>query len=107
MHLVAKSGEAAASMLSKQIEGSSPAGDRSAYDPLMSANFSIWSNALRSFGLEMMAEDAPCPLCYKTEMESKCTDPECLKQTGDDWIGFAADEQLNFCRAQGWVSEPS
>jgi hypothetical protein len=69
----------------------------------MAANFAIWNNSLKTFGLGMMAEDAPCPLCLKTEIESKCTDPECNKQTGSDWIRFAADDQLNFARERGLV----
>lgn len=107
MHLVAKSGEAAAAIVTRQLAENPPLSDRSAYDPLMAANFAIWRQALSAFGLEMMAEDAPCPLCYKTKLESSCTDPDCSKQTGDQWIEFAAQDQLDFARAQGFVPAAS
>lgn len=107
MGMVAKDAKAAADIVKRQLAENPPTNDRTAYDPLMSANFAIWRQALSAFGLDMMAEDAPCPLCHKTQLESECTNPTCSKQTGDDWIRFAAEDQLSFCRAQGWVPQAS
>jgi hypothetical protein len=104
MALVAKNGEIACKQVSAQIHGDTSTHN---YDPLMSANFAIWNQALSSFGLSMMAEDAPCPLCLKTEIEANCTEPDCGKQTGDMWIEFAAEEQLAYCRNRGLVARPS
>jgi hypothetical protein len=102
LHLVAKSGEAASKQLAAQLSGGVSADN---YDPLMAANFAIWKQSLSSFGLGMMSEDAPCPLCFKTEIETSCSDPNCNKQTGEMWIEFAADEQLAYCREKGLVSQ--
>lgn len=100
MHLVAKNGAVAGQTIEHQLNGDQ---SNQNYDPLMAANFAIWTQALHSFGLEMMAPDAPCPLCYKTELESTCTDPNCGKQTGDMWVQFAADDQLAAARERGLV----
>jgi hypothetical protein len=103
-NLIAKNGEVAASQIAEQLTtGSTPTN----YDPLMAANMAIWSESLRAFGLSMMAEDAPCPLCEKTRIESICIDLNCSKQTGDDWIQFAAEDQLQYAIHMGYVPKPS
>lgn len=102
MHLVAKGGEEAVKQIDAQLSGDTSARN---YDPLMAANFAIWNQSLSSFGLGMMAPDAPCPLCHKTEIESVCTDPSCNKQSGHDWIRFAADDQLAYSRHHGLVPQ--
>jgi len=104
MKFVAKDGAHAAEILTKQLADNKA---ERPFEPLMAANFAIWQVSLQNFGLEMMAEDAPCPLCFKTELESTCTDPECHKQTGHDWIRFAADEQMEVARSRGLISQPN
>lgn len=102
-HLIAKDGKAAAQQIQAQLQGDQSATN---YDPLMAANFAIWSVSLHHFGLGIMAGDV-CPLCLKTEIEKDCTDPKCNKETGDDWVRFAAEGQLAYARSQGLVPEAS
>src|SRR5208337_525496 len=97
-HLVAGSGAKAAPIVTDELEGSD------AYDPLIAANFAIWNNALEAFGMSMMYEDAPCPLCLMDKHAAECNDPGCAKNSGMDWIGFAADGQLEVARNKGLVS---
>jgi hypothetical protein len=99
---ISKDGEVAASQIVNQLTAGVSVDN---YDPLMAANFAIWSQSLQSFGIGMMSEDAPCPLCYRTELEAHCVDPKCSKQTGDDWIQFAADDQLAAAIEKGLVSQ--
>jgi hypothetical protein len=77
------------------------------FDPLMAANFAIWNNALEAFGLNMMVEDAPCPLCLMDKHAAECTEPDCKKNSGLDWIEFAADGQLEVARQKGLLPEAS
>ncbi len=53
------------------------------------------------------AIDAPCPLCRKNELEANCTLPNCNKQTGDDWVQFATNDQLEEARQRGLIPLPS
>ncbi len=95
-HLVAGSG-ATAAVITGQLSGSDE------YDPLIAANFAIWNNALEAFGLSMMYEDAPCPLCLMDKHAAECVEPDCAKNSGMDWIRFAADGQLETARNKGLV----
>jgi hypothetical protein len=104
MQFVAKSGEKAAKQIVQQLEGDN---SNSTYDPLMAANFAIWSNALAAFGIGMMNADAPCPLCLMDDHKKTCTKPGCEAQGGDDWIRFAADGQLEEARERGLVPKAS
>lgn len=90
---VAGSGEKAAAQL-----------DDNSYDPLMAANFAIWNNALKAFGLSMMQEHSPCPLCIMDEHAVECQDAECPRDSGMDWIIFAADGQLELAKQKGLIS---
>lgn len=102
-YLVAASGEKAVAMLEARI--ADPKADfKDTYDPLMAANFAIWNNALEAFGLGVMAEDALCPLCLMDKHAAECAEPECAKNSGLDWIEFAADGQLEVARQKGLVS---
>jgi hypothetical protein len=64
------------------------------YDPLMNANFAIWSNALEAGGLYLMCGDKNgnpyCPICESEKHGG---------QPADWWITHAADEQLEKARA--------
>jgi hypothetical protein len=71
--------------------------EKQPYDPLLSANFAIWTNALRAGGLYMM-KDEYCPCC---ELEKNTT----LKAA--DWINPCCDYILADFRRKGWVPEPS
>jgi hypothetical protein len=102
MHLVAGSGEKAAGLVERQLQG-----DDTAYDPLMAANFAIWNNALKAFGIQMMSGDAPCPLCLMDDHKKTCTEPGCKAEGGDDWIRYAADGQLEVAKGKGLVANPS
>ena len=104
-HLVAKNGETAAQNAVASLQG---ADTKETFDPLMNANFAIWSNSIQCFGIEIMAENAPCPLCALDNHVKECTDEKCqFKQTGADWIGFAADGQLENAREKGLIGEPN
>lgn len=107
MHLVAKSGEEASKQVAAQLSGDTSLWN---YDPLMAANFAIWRQGLSSWGLALMSPDAPfggCVCCLKSDVESRCRDPICKKQTGEMWIEFAADDQLAFARAKGLLPKAS
>jgi hypothetical protein len=79
----------------------------STYDPLMAASFAIWDNALEAFGIEIMYADALCPLCLMDNHKKTCTEPGCEAQSGDDWIQFAADGQLEVARKMRLVPKAS
>jgi hypothetical protein len=104
MQFVAKSGEKAAKQIVKQLEGDNSS---STYDPLMAANFAIWNNALKAFGIEIMYADALCPLCLMDNHKKTCTEPGCKAQGGDDWIQFAADGQLEVACKMGLMPKAS
>ena len=101
---VAKNEEHAADNLMSQIRGTNT---KENYDPLMSATYMIWSNALESFGMGIIQSDAPCPLCLLDKHVKECTEATCNKQTGTDWIGFAADGQIEEARQLGLLGEPN
>jgi hypothetical protein len=102
-HLVAGNAEKATQMLLAQSDPT--ASFKDTFDPLLAANFSIWNNALEAFGLEMMAEGAPCPLCLMDDHAEKCTEPTCKKNSGSDWIEFAADGQLEVAQQKGLTAK--
>jgi hypothetical protein len=104
-HLVIGSPEKAVNVLAAQASDSQ--GFKDTYDPLMAANFAIWNNALEAFGLNMMVDDAPCPLCLMDDHAAECTEPDCKKNSGLDWIEFAADGQLEVARQKGLVPQAS
>lgn len=102
MQMVGKNGDTAAKMAMERANGDE---SRGSYDPLMAANFAIWSHVLQATGVKFMMDSAGCPLCEKTEMEKTCTDPMCKKESGDDWIRFAADDQLAYAREKGFIPQ--
>lgn len=105
MHLVATSGEKAINQVVTQLNGND---SNQTYDPLMSANFAIWGNALEVYGLAMMREDAPCPLCLIDKHLAECKESNCkFKDSASDWIRFASDAQLTAARERGLVPLPS
>lgn len=61
------------------------------FDPLMAANFAIWSNALDQGGLYLMQGDC-CPICESEKHGGP---------TAEWWIANAAQEQLNKARELG------
>lgn len=68
-----------------------------AFDPLLNANFAIWSNATRLGGLYMMTQKPDgyeyCPVCEWRAHLPEAVDP----------IVAAADEQLEKARSLGLV----
>jgi hypothetical protein len=103
--IIAKDGEHAAKNMAAQLQG----GDtKDNYDPLMSAVYAIWGNAIEAFGLDIMRPDAPCPLCVLDQHIKECTDEECgMKQSGSDWIGYAADGQIDAITQMGLLGKPN
>jgi hypothetical protein len=87
------------------VAATSGAGDT--FDPLMQASIMIMAQAIQSFGQEIMAEDAPCPLCALDYHAAHCTAPGCKNETGADWVRFAADEQLSNAKQMGLIGEPN
>lgn len=78
------------------------------YNPLMAANFAIWSNGLQAFGLSLLATDNICPLCLLDLHAKDCHDPNCKnKETSVDWIGHVADAQLEYASKRNWIAKPS
>lgn len=103
-YLIAKNSLLAAQNFSEQARGIQT---KENYDPLMSANWTIWGNALQCFGTEIMSPDAPCPLCILDDHAATCTDTKCIKDSGSDWIGFAADGQVEAAKKLGIIGEPN
>lgn len=102
---IAKDGEIAAKNMSAQIQGTDTEEN---FDPLMSAVFAIWGNSLEAFGLDIMKQDAPCPLCVLDKHVKECTDEGCtMKQSGSDWIRFAADGQMDVATELGLLGKPN
>jgi hypothetical protein len=102
-HFVAKDGKVAANNMVAELQG---ANTKENYDPLMAANFAIWGNALECWGIEMMTSDA-CPLCALDKHAAECTEESCNKQSGSDWIRFAADGQFKVAQELGLLGEPN
>lgn len=112
--LVAEGGEAAARNLAGEVTDG-PSIDN--YDPLMSAHFAIWNNAMslskdryQANPLAMMAADPEhpeweCPICFlnwlHAEHDAHCTQEGCNYPKGEtyEWmIDRAADEQVEAWR---------
>jgi hypothetical protein len=93
---IASSGREAVRRVAGQLENQPESGT---FDPLMNANFAIWSNALKFGGLYLMGADEKgqpyCPIC---ESETHNGYP------ADWWIENAADEQLQAARDLGLIS---
>jgi hypothetical protein len=78
------------------------------YDPLMFATYAIWGNSIEAFGLDIMRPEAPCPLCVLDKHVKECTEEGCnMKQSGSDWIGFAADGQIDAATELGLLGKPN
>lgn len=87
MHLVSNSGQVAAEKIQGQLSGQP---EKETYDPLLAANFAIWSNAIEMGGLYLIGDgNQYCPIC---ESESHGS------HNAEWWIKNAADEQLNRAR---------
>lgn len=99
-HLVSADNRELISKIFEQIEGTIT--DPGCYDPLFSAAVAIFANSMTYFGNDILKSDG-CPLCMKTEIESRCTDPKCRKESGDDWIRYATDDQHTLAKERGWV----
>jgi len=96
MPFVSKDGTAAVARL-KEL---GTAGDQPP-DPLLAANFAIWSNALRLGGLYLMQGEY-CPLCELNKNHE-------LQGGADsaDWICHAADDQRELFVQKGWLPKAS
>jgi len=101
---VSKDGVAAAKTLTAAFTDGE---NKDAFDPLIQANFAIWGNALEAFGPDIMHEDAPCPLCALDNHATICKDEGCPRETGMNWINFAADAQLQNAKEMGLAGEPN
>ncbi len=91
-HLVAKSGEEAVAAIARQVEGQSTKAD---FDPLMNANFAIFSAFLQDAGINALRFDG-CPLCEVAKSPTPKLDEE--------WIKGASDDQLAAARSLGLVA---
>jgi hypothetical protein len=95
-HLVSGSGQKLCDKLQAELQQGGQTSDT--FDPLMNANFAIWSNALEQGGLYLMGADENgqpyCPIC---ESEKHGCHPAAW------WITHAADEQLEKARAMKLV----
>lgn len=109
--LVAKSGEEAAAKALEDLKRAQSGDDsgmtKETFDPLMGANYAIWSNALHSVGLVLMEQNEDgsdrCPLCFmQTTHDKHCTEPEC-KQNYDDWITYAVRDMHERAKELGLI----
>jgi len=101
---ISKDAEAAVQNLTAAFQDSP---NKDAFDPLMQASFAIWGNAIQAFGIEIIAANAPCPLCAMDNHAMECKDANCNNESGSDWIKFAADDQLENAREMGLLGEPN
>lgn len=86
--LVARDGDEAQEKLVAQVQG---ADGRAGFDPLMGANFAIFSAFLEDAGIEGLGLEG-CPLC------------EVGKQSPDvaqEWIRGSVNDQLGYARKLG------
>jgi hypothetical protein len=104
MGFVAKDGDHAAQNMVAQLQGTDT---KENFDPLMSATFAIWGNSIEMWGLEIVQPDAPCPLCLLDDHAATCTEASCARNTGTDWIKFAADGQVEAATRLGLLSKPN
>jgi hypothetical protein len=88
---ISKDGEEAI----KRIAGSLSNKSADTFDPLIQANVAIWNNAIEAFSTDILKDDAPCK------------DVGCNKETGSDWIRYAADGQLQNAKDMGLLGEPN
>lgn len=99
MQFVSGSGEKVTDKIVAELGG-----DRGpdTFDPLMSANMAIWSNALHGGGLYLMGADEAgnqyCPLC-ESELHGG--------YEASWWISHAADDQLERARTMNLLPQLS
>lgn len=109
-HLVARSGKEATDRIVAQLEHSvehreslrdamRKQDEAASFDPLLGANFAIFSNALEAGGLYLMTPDEQgqprCPLCEL----AKHVNPVAV----DEWLRLSADGALEKARELGLV----
>lgn len=97
--LVSKDGEEATQCLTQDIE-SGIAGkkmDPDYYDPLLSATWMIYTEALRRGGLYLMQEKY-CPLC---EVKKHLSMPE--QDADAEWINSCCDSIKQYCEEEKLV----
>ena len=87
-HLVASNGAEAAENMQRELAGDQDA----AFDPLMAANWSLFSAAIECGGLEMMVGEH-CPLC----------EADAHGGLAAEWLDGCLDAQLAHARALGLV----
>jgi hypothetical protein len=87
-HLVHKDGQSAAQAMADDLS-TGGAASVSTFDPLMQANFAIWSRALQTVGLALLqpGEDGQdvCPICF---INQHCSCPK--ENCADEWIPSVA-----------------
>lgn len=102
-------GELSAKM-EQQSDGEPVAASKRSFDPLMGAFVSITGNLFALCGIELMLEmqtppNPECPLCFLQQRhEQGCKIEGCL-YTYDDWLKYAATEQLEHAKRLGLVGE--
>lgn len=96
MHLVAKSGAAAAAMTADELRFGT-ARDAEGFDPLLRAYWMISARVLRSGG-----EIFTCPCCQIQRHGETCTDPRCQQfRSAQEMIGNCADFLRGYVEAKG------
>lgn len=95
---VSNSGQQAAEKMQAQLQPGTS--ELEGWDPLLNANFAIWSNGLERGGLYLMGTDEQgneyCPLC---ELEANTS------TKAETWIKYAADEQYEKAKKLGVIQE--
>lgn len=96
-HLIAKDGQTAMESAVAELNGQQTDAQ---YDPLMSATYMIYGNAMRMGGLYLMTTDEHgneyCPLC---EVEKHVGEG-----TAQKWIDGCSDAILQHCQQRGLTS---
>lgn len=101
MGLVSKDGAVAVEKIKREFDNQGTAADN--YDPLMAANFAIWSNAVHMGGLYLIEGDKNgnpyCPIC-----EAVKNSPDDIPQhKAEWWINNAVCDQVVRAREMGLI----
>jgi hypothetical protein len=106
--LISKGGEQATKRVTAELSGAS---ERETFDPLMAANFAIWSRALDVGGLYLMGTDPEgkeyCPLC---ELDKQAKNPDGSAPdppASTQWIEGCSDAQRDHAVELGLVPRES
>jgi len=107
---IAQSEDAIGAKLKAQADAPDGASDKATFDPLMNAFLAITSRLLEVGGMGLMIElqtppNPDCPLCFMQGHHEKGCKIEGCTFTYEAWIGYAANDQLEYAKSIGLVGD--